>query len=136
MNERLPGPIESPTKPEIELPEGYVWRREMQWSCPLHDEPLDYHECDCPYCTVGYGCDTCDVAGYEPTGWWAASYDFTGLTQVIKELYVPQIMEQLNGEILMGSLLSERIHEDPNGPSRAADRRVPEGQQDQAEESR
>jgi hypothetical protein len=121
MNERLPGPIESPTKPEIELPKGYVWRQDREWSCPIHHEPFDDHECDCRYCNVGYGCATCDIAKYEPTGWWTPSYDLTGLTQVIKELYVPQVVEQLNREILTGSLLSERIHEDPNGSSRAAD---------------
>lgn len=94
-----------------ELPKGYYWMHEQEWSCPDHEydvnEEGDY---DCPNecCRV---CNLCYVAMFRWTGRWKISGDNSILAMMLRQYYLPTIKEQLAAESIF---LSEMLKLDLN----------------------
>jgi len=93
----------------------YVLRhREVQvWTCRIHDDHYDrdYYEDDyeraIEFDFPVYGC-TCDTsARWRGTGEW--EYVMEGiLGSILRDLYLPPIIEQLNNDTLLGELFKDK----------------------------
>lgn len=94
-----------------------VVRPLMVWSCPLHDsfyEDGEHHYCDCEHCTYEpVFCVYCAKAV------WLHAMDDEGnllyqfkneplMHQMLKELYLPSVLEQLNEPLLLTRLFDTR----------------------------
>jgi hypothetical protein len=83
----------------------WYWKWEEEWSCSQHDYP-DFG-CDC--CGEG-ACPECEYSTWNWTvdedGWWTLTfYEPTMLEKILKQVYLPPIVEQLNKESLLLSTL-------------------------------
>jgi hypothetical protein len=90
-------------------PEGYTWSKEQEWTCPIHDNPVndyDYYACDKECCVV---CRLCDDATWRWTGEWKLSANLHGLNKIMLQYYLPKIKEQLNQTSFL-TLLQKEIN--------------------------
>lgn len=85
-----------------ELPDGFCWKRVLEWTCPAHNRPPDpvYNEdgeeCDDEWDWPVPGC-TCDTsATWRPTDDWEVGRKPGAMLQMLKAYYLPAIQEQLN----------------------------------------
>jgi hypothetical protein len=86
-------------------------REDLVWTCPVHEDyegmyrdPYEDEYDDVEFDFPVYGC-TCDTsAKWKGTGVWR--YVIEGiLNEILRNFYLPPIIEQMNNEILLGQLM-------------------------------
>lgn len=96
-----------------ELPPGFAWRTVEEWTCPVHAQPLAaWYDADedepFDFDFTPYGCTCGRGARWQETGEHIvvlASAGVVDMSEIIRELYTPQVVEQLNSECLFTALL-------------------------------